>query len=265
MADHYAPDVYLYDAEMQFIQQMMPKGFSVAISTGQKRVKQIKTPTTTFVQQPEPVKIDLKDDGAAKRAQRVAKDKAQLTASVYNPPKPLKTASDVLKKCQQKLSLLQKHNCAEPFLRPVDHIALGIPDYPNIVKEPMDLSTVDKKLRNGMYATAQQFATDVRKIWANAILYNPKSSPIYGMTRTIQDYFESIFADVEEAPQANQPVEQALKKAVKVEKKVEEVKLKGGIVEQDIADKQMTLPEKLQLKKLIQSTFFLMKTSPVNS
>ena len=230
----------------------MPKGFCISTSISTKKTKPMKAPATTFVQQPEPIKVEVKDDGAAKRGQRVAKDKAQLAAVIYNPPKPLKSTSDVLRKCQQKLSLLQKHSCAEPFLRSVDPIALGIPDYPTIVKEPMDLGTVEKKLKNGLYSTAQQFATDVRKIWGNAILYNPKTSPIHNMTRNIQEYFESIFQDVEEAPLANQPVEQAQKKAIKVEKRVDELKTKGPL-ESENTDKPLTLPEKMQLKKLIQS------------
>lgn len=31
---------------------------------------------------------------------------------------------------------------AEPFLEPVDVKGLGIPDYPSVVKKPMDLGTV---------------------------------------------------------------------------------------------------------------------------
>ena len=47
--------------------------------------------------------------------------------------------SDELKKCWRILKQLQKHESAYPFLVPVDPVLLEIPDYPEIVKEPMDL------------------------------------------------------------------------------------------------------------------------------
>jgi bromodomain-containing factor 1 len=40
------------------------------------------------------------------------------------------------------LQSLQQHKCALPFLEPVDVEALNIPEYKEIVKEPMDLSTI---------------------------------------------------------------------------------------------------------------------------
>ena len=64
----------------------------------------------------------------------------------------------------------------------------------------MDLSKVDKKLRSGSYMNPMQFANDVRKIWANAILYNPKNNPIHNMAIEIGKYFEKIFKPIEENP-----------------------------------------------------------------
>jgi hypothetical protein len=57
------------------------------------------------------------------------------------------------RKQQERGSALQKHftnilkhtmnhKYAWPFLKPVDFVALNIPDYPNIIKVPMDFSTV---------------------------------------------------------------------------------------------------------------------------
>jgi bromodomain-containing factor 1 len=47
-----------------------------------------------------------------------------------------------LRKCYKVLQILKRHECAFPFLEPVDPVALKIPDYPTIVKEPMDLGTI---------------------------------------------------------------------------------------------------------------------------
>ncbi len=44
-----------------------------------------------------------------------------------------------------------KHNQAWPFLTPVDTVKLNIPDYFMIIKRPMDLGTIKKRLDNNYY------------------------------------------------------------------------------------------------------------------
>ena len=56
---------------------------------------------------------------------------------------------------------------------------LGLPDYPRIVKKPMDLQTVGKKMSNESYKNAAQFTEDMRLIWKNAKCYNRTESKIY--------------------------------------------------------------------------------------
>lgn len=154
--------------------------------------------------------------------------------------------SELVKKCTKVLGLLQKHEYAGPFLKPVDHVALNIPDYPLIVKEPMDLSRVHKKLHSGMYTNPMQFAADVRRIWANAILYNPKASPIYEMTVVMADYFETLFKPVEENPFADQNNEYLQKRVSKLDKKMEDIRNYSGtgLDGNGYMDIPMTLEEK---------------------
>lgn len=58
------------------------------------------------------------------------------------------------------------------FYKPVDPVALGIPDYFNVIHHPMDLGTVQKKLRLKEYPTIKDFDEDMRLIFSNAMLYN---------------------------------------------------------------------------------------------
>lgn len=44
-----------------------------------------------------------------------------------------------MKKCIKIMEFLKKHPCAEPFKFPVDAEALNIPNYYEVIKEPMDL------------------------------------------------------------------------------------------------------------------------------
>jgi len=56
-------------------------------------------------------------------------------------------------------------------------------DYFDVIKEPMDLSTVEEKLKNHEYSTTHDFSLDVYKIWDNAFTYNSKDSRIFQMTQ----------------------------------------------------------------------------------
>ena len=48
-----------------------------------------------------------------------------------------------------KLKILE---FAFPFYEPVDHVALKLTDYTKIIKTPMDLGTIRKKLDSDQYA-----------------------------------------------------------------------------------------------------------------
>ena len=55
---------------------------------------------------------------------------------------------------------------------------MGIPDYPNIIKNPMDLSTLKKNLLKGKYSELEQFVADLSLIWENCRTYNMPDSYI---------------------------------------------------------------------------------------
>lgn len=66
-----------------------------------------------------------------------------------------------------------------PFRQPVDPSSLGIPDYFNIVKRPMDMSTINNKLISGQYSDPWEYVDDVWLMFDNAWLYNRKPSRVY--------------------------------------------------------------------------------------
>lgn len=122
------------------------------------------------------------------------------TSPITSSMKNFKNINEGLKKAYRILLALKKNPNADPFLRPVDPIALNIPDYFTIIKEPMDLGTVEKNLLNGMYKNHLEFASDVRKIWSNSFLYNAKGSVVYYMTCEMNTAFEKLYKDVEKKP-----------------------------------------------------------------
>jgi len=70
--------------------------------------------------------------------------------------------------------ILQKDKRASLFLFPVDYVALNLQDYPQIVKVPMDLSTVKKRIST--YTKIESFIDDILLIWTNCKLYNVEDS-----------------------------------------------------------------------------------------
>ena len=56
--------------------------------------------------------------------------------------------------------------------------ALGILDYPKIVKNPMDLGTIDDKLSKGEYLSVDAFVADVRLVFYNCRIYNPSNTAV---------------------------------------------------------------------------------------
>ncbi|OZC06354.1 hypothetical protein X798_06658 [Onchocerca flexuosa] len=76
-----------------------------------------------------------------------------------------------------------------PFRIPVDPDILGIPDYFDIVKKPMDLSTVSRKLDTGEYKNPWDFNDDMWLMFDNAWLYNRKNSKVYKYCNKLSEVF----------------------------------------------------------------------------
>jgi hypothetical protein len=71
---------------------------------------------------------------------------------------------------------LFKHPSSWIFHEAVDPIKLNIPDYNEIVKEPMDLGSIKNKLNSNAYMRAPDFVRDVNLMFDNCILYNGEST-----------------------------------------------------------------------------------------
>ena len=81
----------------------------------------------------------------------------------------------------------------EPFREPVDWQALGLFDYPQVIKKPMDLGLVKKKLNEGKYKTIHDAADDIRLIWKNCMAYNADGSDFYNLAQVRTLFISIIF------------------------------------------------------------------------
>ena len=74
--------------------------------------------------------------------------------------------------------------------------ALGLTDYPIIVKRPMDLGTIKQRLENDEYESLEQAAADMRLVWTNCMSYNQDGSEFYFLADTFARKFEELYAAV---------------------------------------------------------------------
>uniref|UniRef100_A0A8C8EZN2 Bromodomain PHD finger transcription factor n=1 Tax=Oncorhynchus tshawytscha TaxID=74940 RepID=A0A8C8EZN2_ONCTS len=85
------------------------------------------------------------------------------------------------------LRSLQAHKMAWPFLEPVD--PNDAPDYYGVIKEPMDLSTMEERLQKRHYIRLTEFVADMTKVFDNCRYYNPSDSPFYQSAEVLENFF----------------------------------------------------------------------------
>ena len=90
------------------------------------------------------------------------------------------------------LGRLMRHANAIPFLEPVDHVAMQLPDYLDIIQNPIDLGTAMSKLRQNLYSQPSALLSDILRTFHNAIEYNPACEPAHKMAVTMKAYFISL-------------------------------------------------------------------------
>jgi len=79
---------------------------------------------------------------------------------------------------------------SDPFREPVPWKELQLLDYLNIVKIPMDLGTVKKKLDKKQYKSSDECAADIRLIWHNSMSYNAPNSTFYNLAKSLSEVWE---------------------------------------------------------------------------
>jgi E1A/CREB-binding protein len=99
-------------------------------------------------------------------------------------------STDVRELCMPLVDEILKHHNGYIFASPVDPVAFNIPDYPTIVKRPMDLGTVRKRLDSGYYRDTTECASDVILCFDNAMLYNPATSEVYKCAKVFKNNFD---------------------------------------------------------------------------
>jgi len=73
------------------------------------------------------------------------------------------------------LNDMQNHPSSWPFIHPVSRE--DVADYYDVIKEPMDLGTMEAKLEADNYATPEDFIRDAKLVFDNCRKYNNETTP----------------------------------------------------------------------------------------
>ncbi|EME87789.1 uncharacterized protein MYCFIDRAFT_85828 [Pseudocercospora fijiensis CIRAD86] len=109
----------------------------------------------------------------------------------------------------EKMKNLKKTKNSIYFLKPVDPVAMAIPTYPEIIKNPMDLSTMEQKLKSSHYKTVQEFADDFALIINNSLTFNGPNHAVTQAGMAMEAYFRKM---METVPSADQQAKAQAKK-----------------------------------------------------
>lgn len=160
------------------------------------------------------------DDGSAVPEFKVPELPPLNTTENGTQPEGLRVdGSQAITKTQHKFLLKAVQNTrrtkdAGPFSAPVDFVALNIPSYPNIITKPMDLKTMEEKLKDGRYTSVDAYVADFNQIVENAATFNGQEHPVTALARKIKEAFDKQLSNLPgpDVPESS-PADKKAKKA----------------------------------------------------
>uniref|UniRef100_A0AAZ3QQ85 Bromodomain-containing protein 2 n=1 Tax=Oncorhynchus tshawytscha TaxID=74940 RepID=A0AAZ3QQ85_ONCTS len=87
------------------------------------------------------------------------------------------------------MKYLWRHHFAWPFHEPVDASKLSLPDYHKIIKQPMDMGTIKRRLESNYYRSASECMQDFNTMFTNCYIYNKPTDDIVLMAQSLEKAF----------------------------------------------------------------------------
>ncbi|KAF1350156.1 Bromodomain-containing protein [Delphinella strobiligena] len=100
---------------------------------------------------------------------------------------PMKAATKAV--LLEKMKNTKKVKSATFFLKPVDYVSMNIPHYPSVIEHPMDLGTMEKKLKADQYPSLNDFVADFELIINNCITFNGAQHLVSISGQNLRAYF----------------------------------------------------------------------------
>ncbi|KAG7283349.1 hypothetical protein CRUP_000875 [Coryphaenoides rupestris] len=108
---------------------------------------------------------------------------------VRDPSRPSRATNQLQFLQKAMMKSLWRHHFAWPFHEPVDAYRLNLPDYHKIIKQPMDMGTIKKRLENNFYCSASECIQDFNTMFTNCYIYNKPTDDIVLMAQSLEKIF----------------------------------------------------------------------------
>ena len=155
--------------------------------------------TPTFALGPQGIPLIRRDSTInAERPKREIHPPAPRDLPYANQKPRKKKFQMELKFCQHVLNEIKKpryRQLADPFLVKVDPVALNIPTYYNVIKQPMDFGTIQQNLNHGEYESAKEFDQDAQLVFSNCYKFNPPGHVVHGFGKQLQDIYTDVWQE----------------------------------------------------------------------
>ena len=90
----------------------------------------------------------------------------------------------------QVLETMRQHDCSWPFVEKVP--IAEVPDYYDVVKDPIDLGAIEEKVTaGGYYVTLEIFAADFKRMFNNCRTYNAPDTIYFKCANKLEEIFEN--------------------------------------------------------------------------
>ncbi|XP_054155769.1 bromodomain-containing protein 3-like isoform X2 [Oppia nitens] len=116
----------------------------------------------------------------------------------FDPPsdKPLRFTNQLQYLRIMLTKYLCRYKAALPFLAPVNCIKLKIPDYYEVVTNPMDLQTIKRRLMFLWYDSARDCLSDFKLMFSNCYKFNDCDNFVYNAGKKLEQYLEDKLKDM---------------------------------------------------------------------
>lgn len=168
-------ELLLSETEFKALQNLLPRGFSLTVQK-QRRVSQ---------------KCCAAEKISSKLIIRELNEKVKKKA-VIKPIVDQKPNFELVDRCNKILDSLKRHPSVMPFIESVKTGSLDMACLSDVIKEHMDISTIETKLNTNKYNSIDEFYYDIKLIWFNALQYYAEDTKIYQMAKTMETFFENL-------------------------------------------------------------------------
>ena len=102
--------------------------------------------------------------------------------------------------CNEIMRKLKERRTSQFFQKPVDTKIEDYKEFPQVIKKPMDMETISRKINTGVYKNVLEWRNDVELMFNNALKYFDLPAMIIA-TKDLQSYFRKISNELSDFPE----------------------------------------------------------------